>query len=105
MNKLQENIESIRKEKGVKQTLLAEAMGIKQSSYSAYITKTEDIKYSTICKIAEALNVRVIDLITYPDQYEPVDNKAHCEDCARKESIIESLNNYIKILESKLKTK
>lgn len=105
MNKLQENIENIRKEKGVKQTLLAEILGIKQSSYSAYITKNDDMKYSTLCKIADALNVRVIDLITYPDEYIPAGSVSKCNDCQRKNDVIQSLTNYIKILEDKLNLK
>lgn len=53
MNDIFSNIEAIRCEKGLKQSVLAERMHISQSSYSAYITKNTDIKYGVLIKIAE----------------------------------------------------
>lgn len=106
MSKLIDNIENIRKEKGLTQSYMAEKLNITQSSYSAYITKNTDLKFSVLVKIAEIFKVSVIDIITYPDVYKSINKTdSQCEQCKQKDAIIQSLTNYIKILESKLKTK
>lgn len=70
MIKILENVENIRKEKGIKQSDLAEKLGIMQSAYSRMITATDDIKLSTLQRIADILEVSLIDIIIYPDKYE-----------------------------------
>jgi DNA-binding Xre family transcriptional regulator len=71
MKYILKNIEAIRKEKGIKQTVIAEQLGIKQNSYSSYITRNEDIKFSLLSRIADKLEVSVVDIITYPEKYVP----------------------------------
>ncbi len=93
------NIEAIRKEKAIKQTVIAEMLGVKQNTYSQYITRSEDIKYSRLSQIADKLGVSVIDIITYPVKYVPEVDK--CEGCRDKEKIIKNLNKYIEVLEKK----
>lgn len=70
MNKILENIETIRKEKGIKQSELAERLGISQPSYSRYFTEADDMKLSMLQHIAGILDVSLVDIITYPDKYE-----------------------------------
>ena len=70
--KILDNVENIRKEKGIKQSELAEKLGIMQSAYSRMITATDDIKLSTLQRIADILEVSLIDIIIYPDKYEKV---------------------------------
>lgn len=70
MNKVLENIELIRKSKGLKQSDMSERLGIAQSSYSRLITETGDIKLSMLQRIADILEISVVDIITYPDKYE-----------------------------------
>lgn len=109
MNDIFSNIEAIRCEKGLKQSVVAERMHISQSSYSAYITKNTDIKFGVLIKIAEALDVPIIDIITYPDKYTSIShdgkNREYCSKCEQKDAIIKTLNNYINLLEDKLKQK
>jgi transcriptional regulator with XRE-family HTH domain len=69
MENILKNIEAIRKEKGVKQAVIASALGVSQSAYSNYITRNTDIYYNRLSQIANALNVSVIDIITYPKKY------------------------------------
>lgn len=69
MENILENIEAIRKQKGIKQSVIAEALGVKQPAYSNYITRNSDIYYNRLSQIANILEVRVIDIITYPKEY------------------------------------
>ena len=104
MMDLQKNIELIRKNKGLKQSVVAQKLGISQSAYSNYITRNSDIKFSLLVKIAEALQVRVIDIITYPDKYVlETSAEPRCKRCEEKDTTIASLNKYIALLEGKVK--
>ena len=101
MESILKQIELIRKEKGVKQTVIAERLGIKQNTYSNYINRSGDIPYSRLSQIADKLGVSVIDIITYPVKYVP--EVKNCENCQEKNETIKNLNNYIKVLENKKK--
>ena len=90
------NIEEIRKTKGITQTVLAEKLGMRQSAYSNHISRNSDIKFSLLERISEALEVPVIDIITYPKVYVP--NSHICTDCIEKDKTIQYLNEYIKVL-------
>lgn len=69
MKEIFANIEAIRKQKGLKQAVVGEILGVSQSGYSNYITRNRDIPYSRLSQIADALDVRVIDIITYPKTF------------------------------------
>lgn len=75
MNKVLTNIELIRKSKGLKQSELAESLGIAQSSYSRLLTETDDIKLSMLERIADILEISIVDIITYPDKYEKMEKQ------------------------------
>ena len=99
MKELFQNIEKIRKEKGVKQTVMGDMLGIKQHTYSQYMTRSTDIPYSRLSQIADKLNVSVIDIITYPVKYVPETDQ--CSTCKEYQKTIENLNEYIEILKKK----
>lgn len=104
MKKIIENIEAIRKSKGIKQAIVAESLGITQGAYSQYVWRNEDLKYNKIVEIANILNVPVVDIITYPEKYVPI-SEVHkeCAECRKKDIIIENLNNYIELLKTQKK--
>lgn len=103
MENILKNIEAIRKEKRITQEKIASELGIKQSSYSSYITRESDITYSRLLRISEILGVSVIDLIGWPERYVPKPTAKECVDCSSKDATIANLNNYIKLLETKIK--
>lgn len=72
MNKILENVEKIRKDKGISQIELAERLGIQQPAYSHCINVTDDMKLSMLQRIADILEVSLVDIIIYPDKYEKV---------------------------------
>jgi transcriptional regulator with XRE-family HTH domain len=98
-----ENIEAIRKERGIKQSVIAEQLGVKQPAYSNYINRSTDIWFSKLSQIANIFEMPVIDIITYPQKYVIETAQIACKDCEQKDLTIKNLNNYIKILESKMK--
>ncbi|MBO4601583.1 MAG: helix-turn-helix transcriptional regulator [Salinivirgaceae bacterium] len=100
---IQRNIEEIRKSKGIKQSVIADRLGVGQTAYSNYVTRDSDMRFSLLEKIAEALQVPVIDIITYPEVYQKA--KSVCADCIEKDKTIQNLNKYIEVLESSLKKK
>lgn len=99
---LGQNIENIRKEKGVKQTVIAEKLGITQSTYSEKVRHFTDFKYSVLSGIAEILEVSVIDIITYPERWAP--ETETCAGCREKNRTIANLNKYIEKLEADIET-
>ena len=103
MEKILQNIEAIRKEKGIKQSVVAEALGIKQPAYSAYINRNSDPTYGKLLQLSNLFGVSVIDLITWPEKWVPEEKQ--CENCVEKDKIIKNLNNYIELLEKKLNLK
>ena len=93
------NIEEIRKDKHIKQEVIAAELGIKQSSYSSYITRGSDITFSRLEKISEILGVSVIDLIGWPERYVSVSSVVDCGSSCEKDVTIANLNKYIELLE------
>ena len=99
MESILKNIEAIRKEKRIKQEVIAAELGIKQSSYSSFITRESDITFSRLSHISDILGLRVIDVITWPEKYIPETAVPMCEGCTEKERTISHLNKYIELLE------
>jgi len=67
MEKILENIISIREKHGLSQENLAESMGMAQGSYSLIESGKRELKFRTLMKISEVLNTSVHDIIAYPD--------------------------------------
>lgn len=101
MESILSNIETIRKEKRIKQEVIAAELGIKQSSYSSYIIRESDITFSRLLHISNILGVSVVDIITYPDKYVAAAPEKECQSCIEKERTIQHLNKYIELLEKK----
>jgi len=99
MLNLKENINSIIKEKRKTQEFVAEKLGIKQGTLSEKIGKDRNIKYKTLSDIADILEIRVIDIITYPDVY--VLDKKTCESCEQLRLEIKHLTDYIEIVKQR----
>jgi transcriptional regulator with XRE-family HTH domain len=99
MNNIIDNIETIRREMGVKQEDLATRLGVTQGTYSGYLNQNKDIKYGLILEIANKLNIPVVDIITYPEKY--VLKGEPCMECIAKDKTIKNLNDYIEVLKKK----
>jgi len=90
MKNIFENIEAIRYQKELKQEVIAKELGVTQSAYSNYINRNEDIPLGRLTRIANILEVDVIDIIKWPVKYMP--EEKNCRACSEKDKIIENLN-------------
>jgi len=90
MENIFENIESIRRKKGLKQEIIAKELGVTQSAYSNYINRNEDIPLGRLSRIANIFGVDVVDIITWPVKFVP--EEKNCRACSEKDKIIENLN-------------
>ncbi len=67
--KVTENITKIREELGISKSELAKRLGVSDSVVSRIESENRELKVSDLAKIAKALKVREIDLLTWPDRY------------------------------------
>ena len=67
MNSILENIDTIRRNRGYSQEYLAMQIGMKQAGL--IMSGERELKYNTLLQIANALQMSVIDVITFPDKY------------------------------------
>jgi len=90
MKNIFENIEAVRRIKELKQEVIAKELGVTQSAYSNYINRNDDIPLGRLTRIANILDVDVIDIIKWPVKYVPEEKS--CKICSEKDKIIENLN-------------
>lgn len=64
-----ENIKAIRKEKGITQQVIADALNYDIANWSRVENRKQDLKVNQLADIAMVLEVRVIDLFTYPKKF------------------------------------
>lgn len=70
-----ENIRKILKDRGMKQVDLVDEDAIKEHYVSRTLNGRRTMLVDDLAVIARALGVRVVDLITYPEVYQPVKEK------------------------------
>lgn len=99
MENILSKIEEIRKEKGIKQAVMAELLGVKQPAYSNFINRNSDISLKKLSQISNILGMSEIDILTYPIKYIP--ESEIYKNCAKKEDTINELTEYIKFLKQK----
>jgi len=106
MNKILENVETIRKAKGFKQVFMAERLGVQQQTYSGYFNETGDMMISKLQEISDIFEMPLIDIITYPVHYIPdLPQEPTCEECIKKQETIDNLNELLRSYKAKLKEK
>lgn len=73
------NIKKIRNEKNISQEVIALALGFDVSNWNKIENGKQQLKVNQLEKIAQVLDVRVIDLFTYPERYLAPDSIQSCE--------------------------
>lgn len=63
------NIKEIREKAGFSQDEMAAKMNISQSTYARFETQTTKIDLDRVDAFAKALNMSIVDVITFPDRY------------------------------------
>ncbi|HOG36786.1 MAG TPA: helix-turn-helix transcriptional regulator [Paludibacteraceae bacterium] len=67
--KILENIKAIRLEKGINQETIADALNFDIANWSRIENGKQELRVNQLAKIANVLQVEVIDLFTYPKKY------------------------------------
>ena len=57
---------------------------------------------SRLQEICDIMEVKLVDVVTYPDKYVPDNANSGCEECRKKDVIINQMSNYIAILENRV---
>lgn len=63
------NIKEIREKAGFSQDEMAAKMNISQSTYARFETQNTKIDLDRVESFAKALNMSIVDVITFPDRY------------------------------------
>lgn len=73
MDKILENIRSIRESKGYSQERFSEMINMTQASYARFERGATKTDLSVVRKVAELFGLSLIDLISYPKKYVDID--------------------------------
>jgi transcriptional regulator with XRE-family HTH domain len=96
MVNLTENINGIIKKTGYTQEYIASVLKITQGNLSQKIGQNQSIKFSTLYEISNIIGVRVIDIITYPEEFDA--KTATCGNCTQLMTVIKQLTEYNEVL-------
>lgn len=69
MGNILKNIKEIRKERGYGQEYMAFKLEMSQAGYALWEKGERELTYNNLSRIADVLNVPVIDIITYPKRF------------------------------------
>lgn len=101
---IKKNLNALVEKQGFSQKQVAAALGITQQAYSAWFNRTKGFAFEHIEQVCKVINVSVVDVITYPAKYVDLATlPQECEECQRKQETIDNLNEYIKLLKTKMK--
>lgn len=95
MKTIEQTIRAIAEKKGIKQSVLADELGITQAGLSKLLCNENLLKFKYLLKFAEIFDMRPIDVLTYPDVYTADSDTVLCRKCNEKDRIIENLNDLI----------
>ena len=94
---VRKNLRSIIEERGISQKKIAIEVGMKQNSLSNWLSYHGDASLKKITEICKVLGISVVDALTYPVKYVPEDQVSPtCEECKRKDEIIDNLNELLR---------
>jgi transcriptional regulator with XRE-family HTH domain len=80
MTPINEIFKKIRELKGDSQSELADKMKKTQSAYARYELGKTKIDFETIMLFANTVNMSVVDVITFPEKWGPLENREENEE-------------------------
>lgn len=99
---IQKNIRAILADRGIMQKQVALKLGMTDQALSNWFTRKTDLTFTQIQRICEVTGVELVDVVTYPEKYVPENQaKPDCEECKKKDEIIDNLNLLIRQLKQK----
>ena len=94
---IQANLRQILKEKGILQKQVAQSLGMTEQGLSNWFTRKTDMTFDQITRICGVAGISVIDAVTWPIKYVPEEeSKPICEECKRKDEIIDNLQELLR---------
>lgn len=106
MISIQKNIRSILSDRGILQKQVANKLGMSDQAFSNWFTRKSDLTFDQIQRICEAADISLVDVVTYPVKYIPEsDAKPNCEECQKKQKMIDNLTELLDIYKAKSKKK
>lgn len=94
---IQGNLKALLDKKGVLQKNVAKELGISEQAVSNWFTRKTDLSFTQVSRICEVAGISIVDAVTYPDEYVPKDTvKPECEECKRKDEIIDNLTELLR---------
>ncbi len=83
MNDVLDNIRNLRTEQGYSQDWMGKRLGLTQNGYSLIEAGKRGLSYKLLNQIAIIFGLDVINLITYPEKWGPVDSSQSEYDVAK----------------------
>lgn len=94
---VRKNLKSLIDECGYSQKEIAFGVGMSESSLSNWFKDSSLPTLKKTLEICEVAHINIIDVFTYPEKYVPEDQaNPTCEDCKRKDEIIDNLNELLR---------
>lgn len=104
MINIQENLKAILKERNVLHKQVADGLGITPQTLSNWFNRKTDFPFARISQICEVAHISIVDVVTWPEKYVPADRpNPMCEECKRKDEIIDNLQELIRTLRAENK--
>ena len=83
---------------------VAKELGISEQALSNWFTRKTDLSFTQVSRICEVSGIRLVDAVTYPEEYVPKESViTECEECKRKDEIIDNLNELLRKYKSERK--
>lgn len=101
---IQKNLRALLKKHGVLHKQVAAALGMTSQGLSNWFTRKDDLSFSQITRICEVAKISIVDVVTFPEEYVPKKSENPiCEECKRKDEIIDNLNELLRKYKIELK--
>lgn len=106
MISIQKNIRQILSDRGILQKQVANKLGMSDQAFSNWFTRKSDLTFDQIQRICEAAGISLVDVVTYPVKYIPESEaQPNCEECQKKQKMIDNLTELLDIYKAKSKKK
>lgn len=101
---VRKNITAIIEERGILKKNVAMDTNVNGSAISNWLHSSGQPTLRKTLEICEVLGISIVDVFTYPEKYVPINqSNTACEECKRKDEIIDNLNELLRKYKSELK--
>ncbi len=103
---VRKNITAIIEDRGILKKNVAIDTNVNDSAISNWLHSKGQPTIRKTLEICEALGISIVDVFTYPEKYVPISQiNPPCEECKKKDEIIDNLNELLRRYKQDSKTK